>query len=134
MLEHINKIFMGIIILSLLTFFERADYNLPLFAFAMILWNLPNQKVRLWYLMAFSLLVDVIWIIYWAITWNSYANRELGLCNFAIVVSVVILILKLIIVIILFAKDDDCKRALSELPDNAKSIFTGQKDDYGQIR
>ena len=134
MLEHINKIFVGIIVLSLLTFFERADYNLPLFAFAMILWNHPNQKIRLWYLMTFSLLVDAIWIIYWAITWNSYANREMGLCNFTIIVSVIIMLLKIITVVLLFVKDDECRRAVTELPDNVKAIFTGPKEDYGQLR
>jgi hypothetical protein len=106
MFEHTNKIFIAIIVLSLLTFFERADYNLPLFAFALLLWNHPNQKIRLWYLMAFSLLVDLIWIIYWAVTWNSYANREIGLCNFTVIVSVIIMILKLVTVILLFVKDE----------------------------
>jgi hypothetical protein len=106
MIEHTNKIFIAIIILSLLTFFERADYNLPLFAFALLLWNHPHQKVRLWYLMAFSLLVDLIWIIYWAATWNSFANREVGLCNFTVIVSVITMILKIVAVIFLFIKDD----------------------------
>lgn len=39
MSEHIGKLFVVIIILSLFTYFERADYNLPLFAFSLFLWN-----------------------------------------------------------------------------------------------
>ena len=77
MFDHTNKLFLGIIILSALTYFERADYNLPLFVFTLLLWeyNNPHQKVRLWYLMAFSLITDLIWIIYWGATWGSYQNR-----------------------------------------------------------
>ena len=77
MYQHINKLFFAIIILSLLTYFERPDYNFPLFAFTIFLWNFEQtpQKTRLWYLMAFSLLTDLIWIIYWGATWSSYQNR-----------------------------------------------------------
>ena len=39
MFAHTNKFFVAIIVLSALTYFERADYNLPLFAFALLLWN-----------------------------------------------------------------------------------------------
>jgi hypothetical protein len=39
MFAHTNKLFIAIIALSSLTYFERADYNLPLFAFALLLWN-----------------------------------------------------------------------------------------------
>jgi hypothetical protein len=77
MFAHTNKLFIVILVLSVLTYFERPDYNLPLFGFALLLWNYrePEQKTRLWYLMAFSLITDAIWIIYWAAVWNSYENR-----------------------------------------------------------
>lgn len=39
MFAHSNKLFLVIIALSALTYLERADYNLPLFAFAMLLWD-----------------------------------------------------------------------------------------------
>lgn len=39
MFAHTNKLFLVIIALSALTYLERADYNLPLFAFAMLLWD-----------------------------------------------------------------------------------------------
>ncbi len=84
--------------------------------------------------MTFSILVDVIWIIYWLATWNSYANRELGLCNFTIIVSAIIMVLKVVTIILLFIKDEDCKRAITELPENLKSIISGPKEDYNQLR
>lgn len=77
MIEHVNKLFAIIIVLSLLTYFERADYNLPLFVFAGLLWNHqhPPQKTRVWYLMTFSLIVDLVWIIYWAAIWGGIQDR-----------------------------------------------------------
>jgi NADH:ubiquinone oxidoreductase subunit 2 (subunit N) len=127
MIEHINKLFMAVVALSLFTYFERPDYNLPLFAFIILLWDnaYVKQKTRIWYLMAVSLLVDLIWIIYWAVTWGGYNNKEAGLCNFTIFMSVLIFILKLVILILTFVKVDDCKKAISELGANVKYVFKG---------
>lgn len=106
MFQHTNKLFLAMIVLSALTYFERSDYNLPLFGFALLLWDYrgSSQKARLWYLMTFSLLTDVIWIIYWAVVWNSYNNREMGICSFTIVVSIIELLVKIATVGILFVK------------------------------
>ena len=115
MIEHINKLFMAVIVLSLFTYFERPDFNLPLFVFVLLLWDnaYVKQKIRLWYLMAVSLIVDLIWIIYWAATWGGYDNKEAGLCTFTIIVSVFIFIIKIVIVILTFVKVDDCKKCVS---------------------
>jgi hypothetical protein len=115
MIQHINKLFLVIIALSVLTYFERPDYNLPLFFFVLALWDnihIP-QKQKLWYLITFSILIDFIWIIYWAALWGGYQNREKGLGNFTIFLSVLILIVKFAVVILAFLKDPDCKKALS---------------------
>lgn len=127
MIEHINKLFMVVIILSLFTYFERPDYNLPLFAFILLLWDnaYVKQKTRIWYLMVVSLLVDLIWIIYWAATWGSYNNKEAGLCNFTIFISVLIFIVKIVIVVLTFLKVDDCKKAVSDIGSNVKYVFKG---------
>lgn len=127
MIEHINKLFMLVVVLSLFTYFERGDYNLPLFAFIILLWDNPyvKQKTRIWYLMAVSLFVDFVWIIYWAITWGGYDNKESGLCNFTIFMSVLTFIIKLVILILTFLKVDDCRRAVTEIVPNIKSVFSG---------
>jgi len=77
MIQHLNKLFIAIIVMSILTYFERPDYNLPLFFFVLALWDNVHipQKQRLWYLITFSALIDFIWIIYWAAVWNGYQNR-----------------------------------------------------------
>jgi hypothetical protein len=118
---------MAVIVLSLFTYFERPDYNLPLFAFIILLWDnaYVKQKTRIWYMIAVSILVDLIWIIYWAATWGGYKNPEASLCNFTIFISVATFIIKIVILILTYLKVDDCKRALGELGTNFKYIFKG---------
>ena len=131
MIEHINKLFMAVIILSLFTYFERPDYNLPLFAFILLLWDnaYVKQKTRMWYLMAVSLLVDLIWIIYWAVVWGSYNNKEAGLTGFTIFISCVIFVVKIVIIVLTFLKVDDCKKAVTDIVPNIKSVFSGPQND-----
>ena len=125
MFAHTNKLFLAIIVLSCLTYFERADYNLPLFIFILLLWNYPTpqQKTRLWYLMVVSVVTDLIWIIYWAATWGSYNNRESGICTFTIIFSALILVVKVVTIILTFLNEQECKSCISEFGQNVKSIF-----------
>lgn len=136
MIEHINKLFIAIIVLSLFTYFERSDFNLPLFVFVLLLWDnvYYNQKTRIWYILVVSLIVDLVWIIYWAITWGSFDNRESGLCNLTIFLSVVIFIIKTVIIIMTFVKADECKRAVTEIGQNIKYIFKGPEKDYQSLQ
>jgi hypothetical protein len=88
----------------------------------------------MWYLMAVSLLVDLVWIIYWAVTWGGYDNKEAGLCHFTIFVSVVEFILKIVILVMTFVKEEDCKHAVTELADNVKFVFKGpQEGGYSEL-
>ena len=45
MKEHIKKLFLAIVVLTCFTCFQRADYNLPLFAFSYFLWDYPPPNV-----------------------------------------------------------------------------------------
>ena len=47
MIQHIKKFFLAIIVLACFTCFQRADYNLPLFAFAYFLWDYKHPNVPL---------------------------------------------------------------------------------------
>ena len=126
---------MAVIILSLFTYFERADYNLPLFAFILLLWdnNFVKQKTRLWYLMFVSLVADLIWIIYWAVTWSGYDNKESGLCGFTTIISIVTFVLKLVILILTFINVQECKSAVTDLGNNVKYVFKGPQDGYNSL-
>lgn len=73
--------------------------------------------------MAVSLLVDLIWIIYWGSVWNGYDNTEKGICTFTLIVSVVEFLVKIVTVIITFLKEPECRSAVTQLPSNIKSIF-----------
>lgn len=78
--------------------------------------------------MAFSLITDVIWIIYWAAVWSSYENREKGICMFTLAVSVLEFLVKLATVGLLFVNEPECKSAITNLPSNLKSIVKGPSD------
>lgn len=125
MIENINKIFVTIIFLSLLTFFARPDYNLPLFSFAIILWNQkkPPQKTRVWYLILFSMLVDFIWIVYWAISWQNRVFRYKAFYSFTLIVSSIVFSVKILLVVVLLMRDAVCRDAIVDLPRNFLGIF-----------
>lgn len=82
----------------------------------------------MWYLILVSLLVDIIWIIYWAVTWGGYDNKESGLCNFTIIISVVNFILKLVILILTFVNVEECKTAITQIGNNVKYVFKGPQE------
>lgn len=45
MIQHIKKLFLAMIVLTCFTCFQRADYNLPLFAFSFFLWDYKHPNV-----------------------------------------------------------------------------------------
>ena len=47
MLQHVKKLFLAIIVITCFTCFQRADYNLPLFAFAYFLWEYKHPMVHI---------------------------------------------------------------------------------------
>ena len=111
MIQHIKKLFLVMIALTCFTCFQRADYNLPLFAFSFFLWQYkhPNvqslltqvQKIRLFYLYVATWLVDFIWLIYWGVTWssNDYQNNgSSGTSSFVLTLSIFAFIVKVFIV------------------------------------
>lgn len=102
---------------------------MPEFATQMLNWELMEtpQKGRMWYLMAFSLITDLIWIIYWGVVWNSYPNSESGTCIWTLVISVIEFIVKTGTVGILFLTEPECKAAVTNLVGNLQWIYQGPK-------
>ena len=143
MIQHIKKLFIGMIVISCFTCFQRADYNLPLFAFAFFLWDYkhPNvplqviqlQKIRLFYLFVFTWAADFIWLIYWGATWSSaqyQASGTAGASSLVLVLSIIEFILKvqkisiqLAIIIICYIFDPECNTTIKNLVPNIKSIL-----------
>ena len=83
--------------------------------------------------MAFSLITDIIWIIYWGASWNSFNNREIGMNMFVLIVSIIEFLVKVITVIVTFAMEPECKAAITDLPHNAKNIMKPPGTGYGEL-
>lgn len=66
--------FLGISLIGFVCCLDRSDYNVPLGIFAFILWSESHfpQKHRIMWVIIFSLLGDLIWIIAISIVeWNQ---------------------------------------------------------------
>ncbi len=110
MLQHIKKLFLAIIVITCFTCFQRADYNLPLFAFAYFLWEYKHplvhiflsqsQKPRLFYLFVATWIVDFIWVVYWGATWSSdeyQVSGASGSSTFVLTLSIISFITKVVL-------------------------------------
>ncbi|CAD8125772.1 unnamed protein product [Paramecium sonneborni] len=132
MQEWPKKLFLAIAFISCFTCYARPDYNLPLFAFAYLLWDIDrpvSQKIRLIYLFVYSWIIDFVWLVYWGPFWNSSTfshNWADGIQTFVLVLSVINFILKLGTIVICILAEKECKDALH--PENAmahaKNIFS----------
>lgn len=79
-----KQCFVVLAALSCLTSYAKPDYNLPLFGFAYLMWDVDNaeedsenkedaqqrdkiqpQRLRFFYLIVFSWFADALWIITW---------------------------------------------------------------------
>ncbi|KRX10875.1 hypothetical protein PPERSA_03092 [Pseudocohnilembus persalinus] len=115
----IKRLFIISAFIACFTCYARPDYNLPLFAFAYLLWDQQkpeSQKVKLIYLFVFTALFDLIWIFYWWAFWNSQDYQEewaSGIQSFILFLSFVNFLIKLVIVALGWQSEQECKQALS---------------------
>ena len=64
--QYFHYNFLIVALIALLNCPDRNDYNLPLAIFAFLVWNYPyqrSQRHRVIWLMIFSELCDVLWIL-----------------------------------------------------------------------
>jgi hypothetical protein len=131
--DHISKVFLVLSLLSCLTCLERPDYDLVLFVFAYLMWSMPksSHKVRLYYLMAWTAIVDLVWLIFWGTFWDSEdysANNPTGVNTFILIVSIIKYILKVLLLVLLFFMDQDCSNGVKNIIPNLKAVFSYQPD------
>ena len=57
--------------------FVRADYNLIIYIYTYYVWNMldsketqSNEKINVFFLLFFSLIIDFIWVFYWGGRWS----------------------------------------------------------------
>mmetsp|Transcript_24200 Transcript_24200/g.37259 ORF Transcript_24200/g.37259 Transcript_24200/m.37259 type:complete len:106 (+) Transcript_24200:61-378(+) len=93
-------------ILGAISCFSRADYNLPLFAFLMVMWNQDdNEKNLIRVLLIITTVVDILWLMFWIPYYNDkeIAKWNYGLHMFVVFVSILEIGLKAIVFLALFA-------------------------------
>ncbi|KAM3135870.1 hypothetical protein pb186bvf_011999 [Paramecium bursaria] len=129
-----KKLFLVNAFIACFTCYARPDYNLPLFAFAYLLWDIErptSQKVRLTYLFIFSWIIDFVWLVYWGPFWNSNTfsnNWADGIQTFVLVLSVINFILKIGTIGVCLLAEKECKDALH--PENALNHVKNVFDDH----
>ena len=74
----IPRMFLISAAIAIITCLQRADFNLPLFVFAWLVWTeldrvIPKQSERpkLVALISVSLFADAAWLVYWGTTWGA---------------------------------------------------------------
>jgi hypothetical protein len=98
--EIIPKLFMAGAGVSIFTCLARADFNLPLFIFALFIWsdNDKRERLKLLGLMLLTFLVDFIWLCYWGPYWSGdeseWGQWEKGIHSFVVFLSAIGFILK----------------------------------------
>ncbi len=107
MVKHVSNIFIAGAVFGALSCFSRADYNLPLYAFAWLMWDqgdnserASDDKFKIMILLAVSWVGDLLWMFYWIPYWNSSEMKDWqkGVHSFVIFFSAVNFLMKVIFV------------------------------------
>ena len=110
---HYNFLVVGFI--ALLNCPDRNDYNLPLAIFAYLIWNYPHQRSQrhraLW-LLIFSEIFDVIWILSVSIGFWGSLNATNKLAGMTQILSIINFCYKLILIIYALVSIEDCQNLL----------------------
>ncbi|CAG9323470.1 unnamed protein product [Blepharisma stoltei] len=101
----VPKAFLIIAGISILCCLARPDFNLPLFVFAWLIWSEADksQRIRVFYLMIITFIVDFIWLCYWGSVWNNEidsGNWESGVHHFVFALCVINFIIKLAAIVL----------------------------------
>ena len=104
----LSKLFVGAAVLGGISCLARADYNLPLFIFVYFMWshdpvslrekNSQKEKLKIMGLILLTIIIDLVWVIYWQSFWSSAAltNWNSTLHSIVIFCSSINIILKVI--------------------------------------
>jgi hypothetical protein len=102
----------------------RADYNLILYLYMYYIWHYMNnqkesqiqEKVSSFFFAFYSLIIDIIWCIFWGRKWNSLKkDSESTIHSIVIFLSWIGIILKIIISIMIGVLDwENIKSSLPE--------------------
>ena len=95
--EVLPKLFMAAAGIAIFNCLARPDFNLPLFVFALFIWqdNDRRERFKLLGLLVITFLVDFIWLCYW----GSYKTEwGQGIHSFVVFLSAIGFLLKAAII------------------------------------
>ncbi len=83
----------------------RPDFNLILYLYIFYVWNMMNdvkevqtsEKVLCFYILAYSLIIDVTWCLFWGTRWGGKSDYESLIHSLVIFSSWIGVLLKVII-------------------------------------
>ncbi len=114
----------------------RADYNLMIYLYIYYVWNHMNdskeaqvsEKINSFFMLLYSLLIDIIWVIFWGNRWGMPNDHEATIHSIVIFCSWVAIVLK--IVALLFIGIIEWGSIKSSLPNKLKEKLNAG-NNYG---
>ena len=116
---------------------SRADYNLILYLYMYYIWHfMDNQKeshiqekVSSFFFAFYSLIIDIIWCIFWGKKWNSLQKDSESTIHFIVIfLSWIGIIIKIISLFIICIVEWDFIK--SSLPKNIQDKLNGPYTEY----
>ena len=141
--SKLKYLLLGGAFIGLINTFCRADYNLIIYLYMFYVWAFLNEdlesqtkeKVTFFYILLYSILIDIIWCFFWNSKWGLLKEDiESGTHGLVIFLSWIGIFLKIIIGLIIAVSERNIlkgslPRALSE---KLNSGYLQQVDDMNQ--
>ncbi|CAD8189741.1 unnamed protein product [Paramecium pentaurelia] len=128
--QLVQKVLIFGILSSLISSFGRADYNLPLFIFAIFLWEFEKFHTRIIYLLLFSFIIDFVYALYWHNQWSRFKILETKidslLHSIVILTAMLNMIIKIVVILYSVGNNNEVKHNLfpGAIKDNLINFIT----------
>ena len=124
-------------VIGLINTFCRADYNFILYVYMYYIWthmtedqeNQSREKLTVFYILIYSLLIDLIWCIFWKSQWGYLKEDiESGVHGLVIFLSWIGILLKVVIGIIISVSEKNIIKG--SLPKSLGEKLNARNDGY----
>ena len=130
-------------VIGLLNTFCRADYNFILYLYMYYIWSYmtedqeiqAREKLTVFYILIYSLLIDLIWCIFWKSQWSYLIEDiESGIHGLVVFLSWIGILLKIIVSIVIAVSEKNIiKGSLpKKLEEKLNEGYLPQIDDGNQ--
>ena len=145
--QHSNKLKYLLLIgalIGLINAFSRADYNFIIYLYMFYIWifmkedveNQSKEKVTFFYILCYSIIIDIIWCLFWKSQWGSLKEDiESGTHGLVIFFSWIGIILKVIIILIIAVSERNILKGSlpKSLSEKLNTGYLPQVDDRVQF-